>query len=154
MNKSTLFALAIALTTGVVAALAQTGSAPRGPPDGQSAPGTTMPLTSVVPDALSTRAAATSTARLAVTPTPLQTLPQRPIAPDPPSITNNPPVAIVPSNRVPVGEPQARAKIEDDGYKNVGPLTRGVDGVWQGTAMRGATSVGVIVDARGNVLLR
>jgi hypothetical protein len=49
------------------------------------------------------------------------------------------------------GEAQARAKIEADGYKNVGQLTRGPDGMWHGAAMRGSTNVQLTVDARGNV---
>ncbi len=67
----------------------------------------------------------------------------------PPSIATTPPAA---GGRVGVaGEAQARARIERDGYINVTGLTKGADGIWHGTAMRGSTSVQVSVDARGDV---
>jgi hypothetical protein len=76
-------------------------------------------------------------------------------APAQPSIANNPPAAATPGASIPTaaapGEARARARLETDGYKNVGQLTRAADGSWQGTAMRGSTSVQVKVDARGNV---
>lgn len=66
-----------------------------------------------------------------------------------PSIATNPPMA----TGVGLGsEAQARARVERDGYTGVADLTKGPDGVWRGTAMRGSTSVQVMVDARGNVL--
>ena len=42
-------------------------------------------------------------------------------------------------------------RIQADGYTNVQGLTRGADGKWRGSAMRGSTMVGVVVDSRGNV---
>lgn len=66
-----------------------------------------------------------------------------------PSIATNPPMA----TGVGLGsEAQARARVERDGYTGVAGLTKGPDGVWRGMAMRGSTSVQVMVDARGNVL--
>jgi hypothetical protein len=49
------------------------------------------------------------------------------------------------------GSNNAAKRIQADGYKNVQGLTRGTDGKWHGTAMRGNTMVGVVVDGRGNV---
>ena len=45
----------------------------------------------------------------------------------------------------------AREQIERDGYRDVRGLARGADGLWQGTALRGNTSVQVTVDRAGNV---
>jgi hypothetical protein len=49
------------------------------------------------------------------------------------------------------GSNNAAKRVQADGYKNVQGLTRGTDGKWHGTAMRGNTMVGVVVDGRGNV---
>src|SRR5216684_6301320 len=49
------------------------------------------------------------------------------------------------------GSNSAAKRIQADGYKNVQGLVRGTDGKWHGTAMRGSTMVGVVVDGRGNV---
>lgn len=46
---------------------------------------------------------------------------------------------------------QAKAAIELDGYKNVGNLVKGADGVWRGRALRGRTEIAVTVDASGSV---
>jgi hypothetical protein len=46
----------------------------------------------------------------------------------------------------------AQKRIELDGYTGVQNVTRGPDGRWHATAMRGNTAVQVIVDRRGNVL--
>ena len=48
-------------------------------------------------------------------------------------------------------EEQARERATAAGYMNVGPLTQGADGTWQGTAMRDGASVTVVVDYQGNV---
>jgi hypothetical protein len=45
----------------------------------------------------------------------------------------------------------ARKRIEMDGYRDVQGLAIGPDGLWQGTAIRGNTSVQVTVDRSGNV---
>jgi hypothetical protein len=45
----------------------------------------------------------------------------------------------------------ARERIEMDGYRDVRGLAIGPDGLWQGTALRGNTSVQVTVDRSGNV---
>jgi len=67
----------------------------------------------------------------------------------PPSIATTPPAS---GGGVGVaGEAQARARIERDGFTNVTGLTKGTDGTWRGTAMRGSTSVQVTIDARGTV---
>ena len=52
------------------------------------------------------------------------------------------------------GEAQARARIVDDGYTGVTGLTKGSDGIWRGTAMRGSTPVQLQVDARGTVSMQ
>jgi hypothetical protein len=49
------------------------------------------------------------------------------------------------------GSNNAAKRVQADGYKNVQGLIRGTDGKWHGTAMRGNTMVGVVVDGRGNV---
>jgi hypothetical protein len=49
------------------------------------------------------------------------------------------------------GSNGAAKRVQADGYKNVQGLIRGTDGKWHGTAMRGNTMVGVVVDGRGNV---
>ena len=41
--------------------------------------------------------------------------------------------------------------IEQDGYRNVRALVKGVDGVWHGRAMRGSTEIAVSVDGSGSV---
>jgi hypothetical protein len=45
----------------------------------------------------------------------------------------------------------AKAAIEQDGYKGVRGITKGPNGSWRATAMRGATEVILRVDANGNV---
>ena len=49
------------------------------------------------------------------------------------------------------GSNGAAKRVQADGYKNVQGLIRGTDGKWHGTAMRGSSMVGVVVDGRGNV---
>ena len=62
-----------------------------------------------------------------------------------PTTTNAPLQANAP------GSGGAARRIQADGYTNVQGLTRGTDGKWRGTAMRGSTMIGVAVDSRGNV---
>ena len=45
----------------------------------------------------------------------------------------------------------AKAAIEQDGYKGVRSITKGPNGSWRATAMRGTTEVILRVDANGNV---
>jgi len=45
----------------------------------------------------------------------------------------------------------AKAAIEQDGYKGVRSITKGSNGSWRATAMRGTTEVILRVDANGNV---
>jgi hypothetical protein len=45
----------------------------------------------------------------------------------------------------------AKAAIEQDGYKGVRGITKGPNGSWRATAMRGTTEVILRVDANGNV---
>jgi hypothetical protein len=45
----------------------------------------------------------------------------------------------------------AKAAIEQDGYKSVRGITKGPNGSWRATAMRGTTEVILRVDANGNV---
>jgi hypothetical protein len=48
-------------------------------------------------------------------------------------------------------ENQARERIKGAGYSDIGPLTLDEQGIWRGTATRGATNVRVGVDFKGNV---
>jgi hypothetical protein len=48
-------------------------------------------------------------------------------------------------------EGQAKSKIEDAGYTNVGELEKDDNGVWRGRASKGGTSTNVSVDFQGNV---
>lgn len=48
-------------------------------------------------------------------------------------------------------ENAARAAIEADGYKGVKVLRKGANGVWHASALRGATTVMLTVDASGSV---
>ncbi|MGI6246567.1 MAG: PepSY domain-containing protein [Pseudochelatococcus sp.] len=49
-------------------------------------------------------------------------------------------------------EEQARARIADNGYTDVGALALDADGVWRGTATKDGATVGVGVDFQGNVV--
>lgn len=51
-------------------------------------------------------------------------------------------------------EGQARARMEDAGFSQVGPLARDADGVWRGTAMRDGRQVQVGMDFQGTVTHR
>jgi hypothetical protein len=48
-------------------------------------------------------------------------------------------------------EGQARKLLESQGYAGVSPLVNDSQGIWHGTAMRGAKTVRVSVDYKGNV---
>ena len=48
-------------------------------------------------------------------------------------------------------EGQARRHMLNSGYSSVSALTKGRDGVWRGTAMKGSTPVDVALDFKGNV---
>jgi hypothetical protein len=48
-------------------------------------------------------------------------------------------------------EGQAKSKIEDAGYSNVGNLKKDDNGVWRGKASKGGSSTNVSVDFQGNV---
>jgi hypothetical protein len=48
-------------------------------------------------------------------------------------------------------EGQAKSKIEDAGYSNVGELKKDDNGVWRGKASKGGSSTNVSVDFQGNV---
>ena len=45
----------------------------------------------------------------------------------------------------------AKAAIEADGYKGVKVLNKGENGIWHATALRGRTTVSLMVDASGSV---
>jgi len=49
-------------------------------------------------------------------------------------------------------EAQAKSRIERAGYSNVSGLSKDKDGIWKGTASKGATSVVVALDYQGNVV--
>jgi putative membrane protein len=48
-------------------------------------------------------------------------------------------------------EAQAKSRLEDNGYSNVGKLTKDENGVWKGMATHSGTQVNVSVDYRGNI---
>ena len=48
-------------------------------------------------------------------------------------------------------EGQAKSKIEDAGYSNVGELKKDHNGVWRGKANKGGSPINVSVDFQGNV---
>jgi protein CpxP len=48
-------------------------------------------------------------------------------------------------------EAQARSRLESAGYSQVGGLTKGDDGIWRGSALKGGISVPVSVDYKGTV---
>ncbi|MDB5526698.1 MAG: hypothetical protein JWM58_4461 [Rhizobium sp.] len=48
-------------------------------------------------------------------------------------------------------ENQAKERIQDAGFTNVGTLTLDEQGIWRGNASKGATSVKVGLDFKGNV---
>lgn len=61
------------------------------------------------------------------------------------------PAAPVPAAEDREGARLAKSAIERDGYRAVKVVSKSADGAWRGRAMRGATEVGVTVDAEGNV---
>ncbi len=81
---------------------------------------------------------------------------QRPANPDAntpavttPSTPRNPNAPVEGANSFTEG--QAKARIEKEGYTNVGGLTKDDKGVWRGTAMRSGKQVTVSLDFQGNV---
>ena len=48
-------------------------------------------------------------------------------------------------------ESQAKGRLEENGYSNVGKLTKDDNGVWKGPATHAGTQVTVSVDYRGNI---
>ncbi|MBX3498770.1 MAG: hypothetical protein KF889_04945 [Alphaproteobacteria bacterium] len=152
MRKSV---LALALATAAGSAFAQTTTPPTVSPGAVSPPSvgtggaTTPPMTppSVASPQVTPPANPPGVTRQDLATPPTQ--PSSPTSPMPPSMTTTPPAAS--GGLSTAAEARARARIERDGYTNVTGLSRSADGVWRGTAMRGSTSVQVMVDARGNV---
>jgi putative membrane protein len=64
--------------------------------------------------------------------------------------SNTPPIAGANS----FSEGQARRLIESQGYSGVSPLVNDRQGIWHGTANKGAARVHVYVDYKGNVSAR
>ena len=64
--------------------------------------------------------------------------------------TKNPAAPVEGANSFTEG--QAKERIEAKGYADVGPLTKGEDGVWTGTAMKDGKSVEVKLDFQGNIV--
>lgn len=62
-----------------------------------------------------------------------------------------PNIASQPAPTVPATEGQAKELVLRDGYSDVGPLTKGADGMWRGTAKRGDQEMRVTVDTKGRV---
>ena len=56
-----------------------------------------------------------------------------------------------PAGRNSFTEGQAKSKIEDAGYSNVGELKKDHNGVWRGKANKGGSPINVSVDFQGNV---
>jgi hypothetical protein len=48
-------------------------------------------------------------------------------------------------------EGEARSRIQDKGFSNVGALKKDDDGIWRGRAMHGGQQVDVALDYQGNV---
>lgn len=48
-------------------------------------------------------------------------------------------------------ESQAKSRLEENGYSNVGKLTKDDNGVWKGSATQAGSQVTVSVDYRGNI---
>lgn len=67
-------------------------------------------------------------------------------APD--SSTAGAPVALVNGYT----EGQARSRIKAHGYTSVGPLAKDAKSVWRGNAMKDGKSVGVALNAQGNIV--
>jgi hypothetical protein len=49
-------------------------------------------------------------------------------------------------------EAQARQRISDAGYKDVGPLKKDDQGIWRGEAKKNGAAVSVAVDFKGNIV--
>ena len=84
----------------------------------------------------------------------------------PPSAGNTeagPPIVPAPSantGQVPVPgassftEGQARSRLADNGFQEIGNLRKNDQGVWQGTAMKNGKQVNVGLDYQGNIVTR
>jgi hypothetical protein len=66
-----------------------------------------------------------------------------------PSTPKNPNAPVEGANSFTEG--QARARLEKEGYTNVGGLKKDDKGVWRGSATKGSAKVNVSVDFQGNV---
>jgi opacity protein-like surface antigen len=64
--------------------------------------------------------------------------------------TKNPAAPVAGANSFTEG--QAKERIEARGYSDVGPLVKGEDGIWTGTAMKDGKSVEVKLDFQGNIV--
>lgn len=69
--------------------------------------------------------------------------------PLPPNIASQPPASTI--GGPPASEAQAKELVLRDGYTEVGPLTKGADGMWRGSAKRGDQQMRVTVDTQGKV---
>ena len=69
-----------------------------------------------------------------------------------PSTPKNPNAPVEGANSFTEG--QARARIEKEGYTNVGGLKKDDKGVWRGSATKGSSKVNVSVDFQGNVTIK
>ena len=49
-------------------------------------------------------------------------------------------------------EGQAKSKIEDAGYSNIGELKKDDNGIWRGTASKDGKSTPIALDYQGNVV--
>jgi len=53
-----------------------------------------------------------------------------------------------------LSDDDVRTRLQRDGYRAISPLTRGADGSWHGTAVRGAAKLHVSVDPQGRISVR
>lgn len=87
---------------------------------------------------------------------PASPVPASPVAPANPAINstgpNNPGAPAAGANSF--TERQAKARLNDQGFSDVGALTKDKDGIWRGKATRNGQTVDVGVDYQGNVVAR
>lgn len=132
-----------ALITGIVVATLGSGAAYAQPAQGNAArpaaPPATAPTsrpvaapTATTPGAPSGPAAATGNGNQAVATTSAN-------APSPAKGANS------------FTQGQAQTRLKDNGFGDVGPLTKDQDGIWRGKATKAGQQVSVWVDYKGNV---
>jgi hypothetical protein len=69
-----------------------------------------------------------------------------------PNSPNNPGAPAAGANSFTEG--QAKSRLEDNGFTNIGELTKDQNGVWRGKGSKGGKTVDVSVDYQGNITPR